>query len=53
MRHALHEVGLGTLEKHKKPLLTTKNVHCNLLKVINFGLSMIGIGNFSDETKIN
>ena len=25
MRHALHEVGLGTLEKHKKPLLTTKN----------------------------
>ena len=30
MRRALDEASLGSLEKHKKPLLTAKNVRCKL-----------------------
>ena len=30
VRHALHEACLGSVEKQKKPLLTTKNVCCKL-----------------------
>ena len=30
MKHALHGVGLGSLEKLKHILLTAKNVHCRL-----------------------
>ena len=56
VRRALHEVGLGSLEKQKKPLFTTKNV-CYRLEftqhhqdwTINDWYRVI----FSDKTKIN
>ena len=48
VRHVLHEVGLGSLEKHKKPFLTARMCFAswNLLNVIKIGLSMIYIGWF-------
>ena len=44
MRCAIHEASLGSLEKQKTPLLTTKNECWNLLNVIEAKLSMIGTG---------
>jgi hypothetical protein len=46
VRYALHEASIGSLEKHKKSLLSAKNVCCKwiLLNVIHIGLSIIGIG---------
>jgi transposase len=55
MRHALHEVGLGSLKKRKTPLLTAKNVHC----MLEFAQSQDWTIHdwqrviFSDDTKIN
>ena len=48
MRRALHEVGLGSLEKHKMPLVTTRMCFAswNLLNIIKVGLSMIDKGWF-------
>ena len=46
MRCAHHEVGLGSLEKQKKLLLTTNNVSYMLefAQRHQFGLFMVGIG---------
>ena len=56
VRRALHEASLGSLEKQKKSLLTTKNVRCKLKFAqrrqdwtIHDWCRMM----FSDETKIN